>query len=69
MSQLTLNELSNPRKYLYNLYNELSLELGRAKTNKKGQALQEAFTVLYVVLLNDGDEHTFQIGNATSRVD
>ncbi len=50
-------------------FNACAIEWGSVKTNQKGQALLEAFSILDIVLLNVGDKPTFQRGDAKSRVD
>lgn len=50
-------------------FNAWATEWGSAYTNARGQLLLEAFAILDIVLLNQGDKPTFCRGEATSIVD
>jgi len=50
-------------------FNAWATEWGSAQTNRRGQALLEAFSSLDVVLCNTGSAYTFRRGNAGSVID
>lgn len=50
-------------------FNAWAVEWGSERTNKRGQALLEAFSVLNLQLLNDGKLPTFVKGEARSMID
>lgn len=50
-------------------FNAWAIEWGSSRTNKRGRVLLEAFTLLDLVLLNQGDTPTFKKGNAESFID
>ena len=50
-------------------FNAWAVEWGSKETKKIGQTLLEAFSVLDLVLLNDGEKPTFIRGEASSMID
>ena len=50
-------------------FNAWAVEWGSKETKKRGQTLLEAFSVLDLVLLNDGEKPTFIRGEASSMID
>ena len=50
-------------------FNAWAVEWGSKETRKRGQTLLEAFSVLDLVLLNDGEKPTFIRGEASSIID
>uniref|UniRef100_A0A6V7JIC0 Endonuclease/exonuclease/phosphatase domain-containing protein n=1 Tax=Bracon brevicornis TaxID=1563983 RepID=A0A6V7JIC0_9HYME len=50
-------------------FNAWAVEWGSKKTNWRGKSLLEAFAVLDLQLLNDGDVSTFIQGECTSMID
>ena len=50
-------------------FNVWTVELGSKETKKRGHTLLEAFSVLDLVLLNDGEKPTFIRGEASSMID
>ena len=50
-------------------FNAWAVEWGSKETKKKGQMLLEAFSVLDLRLLNDGEKPTFIRGKASSMID
>ena len=49
-------------------FNTWAVEWGSKETKKRGKTLLEAFSVLDLVLLNDGEKPTFIRGEASSMV-
>ena len=50
-------------------FNAWAVEWGSKETKKRGQTLLEAFSVLDLTLLNDGEKLTFIRGEASSMID